>query len=186
MPGLRVPGAFDEFELVIRAILGQRISVRAATTLAGRLATAFGEAVKTPFTDLNRLAPSAERLARAHTSQLTALGIAATRADCIRVVSRAVAGGDLELVTTADPESVIQSLKKLPGIGEWTAQYIAMRALHWPDAFPDGDLVLLKASGQQSARALREIAEAWRPWRAYAAINLWYSRNLPNGKPKND
>ena len=172
-PGLRVPGAFDEFELVVRAILGQRISVKAATTLAGRLAQTFGDTVDTPFAGLNRLSPSAEQLARPRTSRLVKLGIAAARADCIRGVARAVSRGKLELAAAADPQCVMGALKELPGIGEWTAQYVAMRALHWPDAFPSGDLGLLRAAGQQTPQALNAIAAAWRPWRAYGAMYLW-------------
>jgi AraC family transcriptional regulator of adaptative response / DNA-3-methyladenine glycosylase II len=183
-PGLRVPGAIDEFELVIRAILGQRISVKAATTVAGRLAAKFGERIETPFANLNRLPPTAKRLARVTKSELAALGIAESRAVYIQAVSKAFHRGDLCLENGVDPDLVIQRLRELPGIGEWTAQYVAMRALHWPDAFPFGDLVLCKASGGQTPSAMRNMADRWRPWRAYAAAHLWNSTTL-NCQEKN-
>jgi AraC family transcriptional regulator of adaptative response / DNA-3-methyladenine glycosylase II len=172
-PGLRVPGAFDGFEMAVRAILGQRISVAAATTLAGRLADRFGEPVEAPFPGLCRLSPSPERLAEADVSDLTAMGIQATRAVAIRSLAEAVARREIELQPGPDPDAVAAALQELPGIGDWTAQYIAMRALRWPDAFPAADLGLLKAAGMSSANQLRAAAESWRPWRAYAAMYLW-------------
>jgi AraC family transcriptional regulator of adaptative response / DNA-3-methyladenine glycosylase II len=177
-PGLRVPGAFDGFEMSVRAILGQRISVKAATTLAGRLAAAFGAPLETPFPSLSRLGPSPERLASTSESELTALGVSAARAGSIRALAQAVARGQIDLHSGLDPESVIPALRKLPGIGDWTAQYIAMRALRWPDAFPAADLGLLKASGATSPRNLLDLAAAWRPWRAYAAMYLWQCQDL--------
>ena len=172
-PGLRVPGAYDGFEMAVRAILGQRVSVQAATTLAGRLAARFGEAIDVPFAGLSQLSPTPERLAEASETELTALGIIMTRAVAIRSIAKAVALREIELEPGPNPEDVVVALQKLPGIGEWTAQYIAMRALRWPDAFPAADLVLLKASGLSSANRLKDAAEVWRPWRAYAAMYLW-------------
>jgi AraC family transcriptional regulator, regulatory protein of adaptative response / DNA-3-methyladenine glycosylase II len=172
-PGLRVPGAFDGFELATRAILGQRVSVRSATTLAGRLASQFGEPIETPFPGLDRLSPSAVRLADSSESELSALGIALPRAAAIRTIAGAVARRELDLQPGPDPDAAIAALQEFPGLGDWTAQYIAMRALRWPDAFPSGDLGLLRAAGVTSARALRDTAEAWRPWRSYAAMYLW-------------
>jgi AraC family transcriptional regulator of adaptative response / DNA-3-methyladenine glycosylase II len=173
---LRVPGAFDGFELTVRAILGQRVSVRAATTLAGRLVSRFGEPIDTPFPGLDRLSPAPERLADAEDSELTALGIGAPRAAAIRAIGRAVGRRELDLQPSPDPEAIAGALQEYPGLGDWTAQYIAMRALRWPDAFPAGDLGLLKATGEPSPRRLRDAAEAWRPWRAYAAMYLWESQ----------
>ena len=175
--GLRVPGAFDGFELVVRAILGQRVSVAAATTLAGRLATRLGEPIETPLAGLNRLSPSPARLADVAVSELRALGLSAPRAASIRTVAQVVTRRQIDLQPGPDPEGVTQALQKLPGIGDWTAQYIAMRALRWPDAFPAGDLGLLKASSQTSPSRLRATAEAWRPWRAYAAMYLWETQH---------
>ena len=172
-PGLRVPGAFDGFEIAIRAILGQQISVRAATTLACRFAHAFGEPIRTPYADLNRLTPTAERVASAAPESLTALGIVGARARAIIGLACAVAEGTITLQTTADPEATIAHLQTLPGIGAWTAQYIALRALAYPDAFPHTDLVIAKALGETNPQRVLARAEAWRPWRAYAAIHLW-------------
>lgn len=179
VPGLRVPGALDGFELAVRAILGQRLSVRGATTLAGRLAAHFGEEVETSFAGLQRLAPTAARLAETPATRLAALGIAPPRAASIRALARAVAAGRISLAPGGDPEAAMGALQELPGIGEWTAQYVVLHGLGWPDAFPDGDLGLLRASGLVNARALRKCAEAWRPWRSYAAMYLWES--LPTG-----
>ncbi len=172
-PGLRVPGSFDAFEMSVRAILGQRVSVQSATTLAGRLAARFGEPVQIPIPGLDRMSPTPERLAEADVSDLTAMGIAAPRAVAIRSLAQAVARREIELQPGPDPEAVVSALQQFPGIGDWTAQYIAMRALRWPDAFPAADLGLLKAAGMSSANQLRHAAEAWRPWRAYAAMYLW-------------
>jgi AraC family transcriptional regulator of adaptative response / DNA-3-methyladenine glycosylase II len=172
-PGLRVAGAFDGFELAIRAILGQRVSVAAATTLASRLAHSCGEPVATPFPCLNRLSPAAERLERVDLSEFTRLGIPVARGRVVRELASAVSRKFIRLEPGVEPERTIAQLVELPGLGDWTAQYIAMRALRWPDAFPAGDLGLLRALGMASSTALRKTAEAWRPWRAYAAMHLW-------------
>ncbi|MHB1559890.1 MAG: DNA-3-methyladenine glycosylase family protein, partial [Isosphaeraceae bacterium] len=113
------------------------------------------------------------RLADADPRDLAALGIAAPRAAAIVAIARAAASGQLELRPGMDPEAAIDDLRQYPGLGDWTAQYIAMRALRWPDAFPAGDLGLLRAAGFDSPRRLRDAAEAWRPWRSYAAMYLW-------------
>jgi AraC family transcriptional regulator of adaptative response / DNA-3-methyladenine glycosylase II len=175
LPGLRVPGSVDGFELAVRAILGQRISVAAATTLAGRLATSFGEPAETPFPGLARLSPTPERLALASPEELVSLGIAPPRARAIGELARAVADRRIVLEQGTHPELMIARLKELPGIGDWTAHYIAMRALRWPDAFPAADLGLLRASKATSAVELAKRAESWRPWRSYAAMLLWNS-----------
>ncbi len=183
-PGLRAPGAFDGFELAVRAVLGQRISVKAATTLAGRLTAEYGEPIETPFPALNRLTPSAERLAAADVSALCALGITAARAMCLISLARATVAKRVILEPGPDPKAMINRLQECAGIGEWTAQYIALRALRWPDAFPAGDLGLLKAAGAATPRAQRTESAAWRPWRAYAAMHLWES--LHNEPDNND
>ena len=174
-PGLRVPGAWDGFELAVRAILGQQVSVRGATTLAGRLVERFGAPCPGDADEsVDRLFPRPERLARA---RIESIGLPGVRAGAIRALARAVASGELALDGSGDPDSTRAALLDLPGIGAWTAAYISMRALREPDAFPDGDLGLRRAlagpEGLPSARALRERAEAWRPWRAYAALYLW-------------
>jgi AraC family transcriptional regulator of adaptative response / DNA-3-methyladenine glycosylase II len=175
--GLRVPGAFDGFELVVRAVLGQRVSVPGATTLAGRVAARVGEPIETPFAELNRLSPSPERLADVAEPELRALGISSSRAVSIRTIAQMVSRRQIDLKPGPDPEAVTRALQELPGIGDWTAQYVAMRALRWPDAFPAGDLGLLKAARARSASDLRDSAEAWRPWRSYAAMYLWETQH---------
>jgi AraC family transcriptional regulator of adaptative response / DNA-3-methyladenine glycosylase II len=172
LPGLRVPGAFDGFELAVRAVLGQQVSVKAATTMAGRWAAAFGEPVQTPWPELSRLAPTAAQMLEVAEDDIGALGVIGSRARCLMALARAVTERRVVLSAAADVDEQIRSLLELPGIGPWTAQYIAMRALHWPDAFPDGDLMLLRAAGT-GRRELLARAEAWRPWRAYATHYLW-------------
>jgi AraC family transcriptional regulator of adaptative response / DNA-3-methyladenine glycosylase II len=174
-PGLRVPGAFDSFELAMRAILGQQVSVRAASTLAGRFAQRFGQAIETPLACLNRIAPTAETLSAARITTLAGLGLPSARAECLRNLAGAVACREIDLDPGVDPNAIVARLVEFPGIGPWTAEYIAMRALRWPDAFPAGDLGLMKASQLKSARAVERAAERWRPWRAYAAMHLWES-----------
>jgi AraC family transcriptional regulator of adaptative response / DNA-3-methyladenine glycosylase II len=175
-PGVRVPGAWDGFELAVRAVLGQQISVKAATTIAGRLAKAYGEPVKDKAgSGLTRLFPVPERLARA---QFKNMGITTNRAATLRRLASAVIDGSLNFDTAQDPAAFRESLLAIPGIGEWTAQYVAMRALKNPDAFPAADLGLLRAfdmPGQERLRPahLEEMSQAWRPWRAYAALLLW-------------
>ena len=181
LPGLRVPGAWDSFELAVRAMLGQQISVKAATTLAGRLVEAYGEPLgdeNLPITPgLNRLFPTPAVLAEA---DLTRIGLTRARAAALNALAAAVVrdeqawhGGGGQL------ETAVKQLCKLPGVGEWTAHYIAMRALREPDAFPATDLGLLRAMATleqpMSPGRLSQIAEAWRPWRAYAAMYLWLS-----------
>jgi AraC family transcriptional regulator of adaptative response / DNA-3-methyladenine glycosylase II len=185
-PGLRVPGAFDGFELAVRAILGQRVSVKAATTLAGRLAAAFGDPIETPLGILNRLSPTAGRLSSVGAGELTRLGISAPRAESILSLALAVSQRQIDLGPGLDPDAIASALQALPGIGDWTAQYIAMRALRWPDAFPAGDLGLMKALGEKSVRLLRAGSEAWRPWRAYAAMYLWESQHLNESENRDD
>jgi AraC family transcriptional regulator of adaptative response / DNA-3-methyladenine glycosylase II len=174
-PGLRVPGAFDPFEAACRAILGQQVSVAAATTLAGRVAQAYGELIETPYTELSRLTPRVERIARAEADALMALGLTGARARSLQRLAQEIASGGLSLDTGADAEGTVQRLQELPGIGPWTAEYVAMRALSWPDAFVAGDLGVQKALGSVGERRARTLSEAWRPWRAYAVMHLWTS-----------
>jgi len=181
--GLRVPGAFDGFELGVRAILGQQVSVRAATTLAGRFAEAFGEPIDTPFPSLAWLSPSPARIADARLEELTGIGLVASRAECVRTLARAVLAGEVSLEIGHDPEAQVDRLTALPGVGPWTAHYIAMRGLRWPDAFPHSDLGLRKALGGRSPREVLRLAEAWRPWRAYAAMHLWNGMPIGQADP---
>ena len=176
--GLRVPGAVDGFELAVRAILGQQVSVRGATTLAGRFAGAFGEP-RSPTASLPRLAPTAERVADATVEQIAAIGLPRARAMSIHTLARALADGDIHLVAGANAPETMRRLTSLPGIGAWTAQYIAMRALRWPDAFPASDLALRRAAGSPTPAKLERAAERWSPWRAYAVMHLWSTLTPP-------
>jgi AraC family transcriptional regulator of adaptative response / DNA-3-methyladenine glycosylase II len=172
-PGLRVPGAFDGFELAVRAVLGQQVSVKAATTVAARLVDAFGQPVATPHEGLTHLTPSATRLAGASLDDVASLGIVRARAQSIIVLARAVESGSLRLDPGARPEAIMDQLMTLPGIGAWTAQYIAMRALRWPDAFPKEDLIVRKRLGGVTATQAETLSQPWRPWRSYATLHLW-------------
>lgn len=172
-PGLRLPGSFNGFEMAIRAILGQQISVAAARTLAGRLALRFGEPIQTPFASLTRLFPTPQKLASATVAEIARLGITGKRAETLIALSRAVAGGALHLEPGSRVEDTLRELHKIPGIGEWTVQYITMRALSWPDAFPHTDLGVKKALSITNPKKILEAAEQWRPWRAYATLHLW-------------
>jgi len=171
-PGLRVPGAWDPFECAVRAVLGQQVSVAAGRTLVTRLAARAGMPLPRPTRGLTQLFPSAAAIADA---DLAGLGLTSARAAALRALARAAADGTIDWgAATAE---VTARLVALPGIGDWTAQYVALRALGDRDAFPAGDLVLRKAAAAGgpalTARALASRAEAWRPWRGYAVIHLW-------------
>ena len=181
-PGLRVPGAFDGFELAVRAILGQQITVRAATTLAGRFVTALGEPIATPHAELSRLCPTPARIASATVDEIASLGIIQTRARSIIALAREIASGRLMLEAGAQPEAAIAQLMTVPGIGAWTAHYIAMRALRWPDAFPREDVAMRKNLGGVTAARAEELSQAWRPWRSYATLHLWQGP-VPHASP---
>jgi AraC family transcriptional regulator of adaptative response / DNA-3-methyladenine glycosylase II len=175
--GLRVPGSLSGYELAVRAVLGQQITVAAARTLAQRLVDRFGEPLATPHAALTHLFPEPAVLAAAEGDALGQLGIVKQRQAAIVAIARAVAEGRIQLHGGADVQATMAALKELPGIGDWTAHYIAMRALRWPDAFPAGDVALQKALGvQQSRQAAREAeaaSQAWKPWRSYAVVRAW-------------
>ena len=177
---LRVPGELDGFELAVRAVLGQQITVAAARTLTQRLVDKFGEPIITPWPELNRLFPTPDALATDEgdvADQMGKLGIVRQRQAAIIGLAKGVASGSLQLQANADVQATIEALKALPGIGDWTAQYIAMRALRWPDAFPAGDVALHKQLGVQGLKNPARLAEAasigWKPWRSYAVIRTW-------------
>jgi AraC family transcriptional regulator of adaptative response / DNA-3-methyladenine glycosylase II len=174
-PGVRVPGTVDGFEIAVRAIIGQQVSVRAARTLLARLVARFGVPLDGAPAGLARVFPSAATLAAVLPSALATLGVLPARAATIVAVAGAVARGELDLRAGASVDRARDVLSTLPGVGPWTIEYIAMRALGWPDAFPAGDLVLMKALGETRAARARERSEPWRPWRAYAAMHLWRS-----------
>lgn len=174
-PGLRLPGSFDPFEIAVRAILGQQVTVKGATTLASRFSARFGEPIVTPFSSLVRLTPTVERLSTVSASDVAALGMPRARAESIVSLAQAMRAGRVSFGPRTSYESLVRDLVALPGIGEWTAEYVAMRALGWPDAFPASDLGIRKAMGAPSSAKARSRAEAYRPWRSYAAVHLWSS-----------
>jgi AraC family transcriptional regulator of adaptative response / DNA-3-methyladenine glycosylase II len=173
-PGVRVPGAWDPYELAVRAVLGQQISVAAATNLAGKIAATLGTPADWSDPALTRVFPPPEVLAQA---DLSTIGMPARRAETVRALAGAVAAGELALDGSLGLDALVAQLGALPGIGTWTAHYIAMRACGEPDAFPAGDLGLRRAAGNGTGpvdqATLEARSEAWRPWRAYAAMHLW-------------
>jgi AraC family transcriptional regulator of adaptative response / DNA-3-methyladenine glycosylase II len=184
--GMRIPGAWDPFELAVRAVLGQQVSVVAATTLAGRLVTALGTPAAGPDASLRQVFPSPARLAEAGETRLAAIGLTRARAATLAGLARACAEGRLVLDGARGLDATVSALTALPGIGPWTAHYVALRGLLEPDAFPAGDLGLRKALAPRGGAPLSEAAllaraERWRPWRGYAAIHLWHG-DPPRGR----
>jgi AraC family transcriptional regulator of adaptative response / DNA-3-methyladenine glycosylase II len=184
-PGVRVPGAFGAaggFEAAVRVVLGQQISVAAARTITSRLVLALGEQVETPWAEVNHLFPTAAAIAQASPDQIGQLGIVRQRVRALQALAKAVCDG-LPLDASADIPATLDALRALPGIGEWSAQLIALRALAWPDAFAASDLGVLMAlegpGGARDAAAAQQRSLAWRPWRAYALMKLWHQLETP-------
>jgi AraC family transcriptional regulator of adaptative response / DNA-3-methyladenine glycosylase II len=182
IPGLRVPGGFDAFELAVRAVLGQQVSVAGASTLSGRLVARFGDRIDTPFAGVTHHFPLAEQLAKVAVADLAKIGLPIARAETIRNLAQFAAQGGLMLKPGATLEHTVAHLKTVRGIGDWTAHYIALRALRFPDAFPAGDLGLQKAAAEVNSsttrlteKQLTARARTWSPWRGYAAMILWHS-----------
>jgi AraC family transcriptional regulator, regulatory protein of adaptative response / DNA-3-methyladenine glycosylase II len=178
--GMRVPGSLDGFEIAVRAILGQQVTVAAGRTFTQRVLLAFGQEIVTPWPEITRCFPLPQSIAQASPESLGALGIVRQRQAALIALSQAVASGAIDLNSPADPLATIAQLKALPGIGDWTAHYIAMRAMRWPDAFPAGDIALHNALGlrdikspAQRARLAEGMSQAWRPWRSYAVLRIW-------------
>lgn len=178
LEGMRVPGTVDGFELAVRAVLGQQITVAAARTLAQRLTERFGAPVQTPWPALQRSFPTAQTLAQVPAEALGEVGIVRQRQKAIHALAQAMASGTLRLEPGGDIDTRMQALVALPGIGPWTASYIAMRALRWPDAFPAGDVALQNLLGvrdlPQPAQEAERASQAWRPWRSYAVVRVWH------------
>lgn len=180
LPGTRVPGAFDAFELAVRAVLGQQVSVAGATTLSGRLVQRFGAPISTPFIGVTHEFPSAERLAATDPLEIATIGLPKARARTICNLASFVVEGGMDVGPGTTLDDAVRHLRSVAGIGEWTAQYIALRALRFADAFPAGDLGLQKAAGDPVTPRLTERqlllrAQGWSPWRGYAALLLWHS-----------
>jgi len=176
-PGLRLPGGTDVFELAVRAVLGQQVTVAAARTIAGRLVERFGAPLQTPWDDIARSFPQPALLAATPIEHIAELGIIRTRAAAIIAIAQAWGQITPLLATRARSEPLIERLCAIKGIGPWTAHYVAMRALGWPDAFPPNDVAVLKAMkqlfGTASQREADTHAQPWQPWRAYAVLRLW-------------
>lgn len=178
VPGTRLPGCFDPFEMAVRAVLGQQITVKAAGTLSGRLAKTYGTPVETGMEGLTHTFPSAHEIAALDgdiADHLGSLGITRVRANTILALARKIVNGEIDFTPCVLPEAEIRKLLSIPGIGAWTAQYIAMRAMGWPDAFPHTDHGVKKVLAPLSEDEILKLGEAWRPWRSYATINLWNS-----------
>lgn len=173
--GLRVPGACDPFELCLRAVLGQQISVKGASTLMGRIAQKYGQQVECGIAELAYLTPSSSRLANAKKEDLCALGLTGSRSQTVIDLAEADATGKISFDAKESPQTQMLRLQSIGGIGEWTAQYVAMRALKWPDAFPHTDLGIKKALGDDNPKRILQLSEKWSPWRAYATMHLWSS-----------
>ena len=172
-PGVRLPSGFDGFEMAVRVILGQQVTVAAARTLTRRLVERFGPAIASPFPDLSRLFPDAATLAGADPADIGTLGIVRQRVRALQALAVEVAEGRIQLHRAAPLQATLDALMALPGIGPWSAQLIAMRALAWPDAWPASDIGILNALGTRDVQHATGLAEAWRPWRAYAVMRLW-------------
>ncbi len=176
-PGLRLPGSVDAFEMAVRAVLGQQVTVAAARTLARRLVEHFGASRPTPWPEVAREFPAPERLADTAIEQVAALGVIRSRAGAIIALAQRWPVLSGQLCGTRQPGALMDALCAVPGIGPWTAHYIAMRALGWPDAFPPRDVAVLNALrpifGTTTHREAEALAERWRPWRSYAVLRLW-------------
>lgn len=173
LPGLRVPGAFDGLELAVRAILGQQISVKGATTLSGRLAAKLGAAMPANDLGLTHYFPTAHALAE---GDLAGIGLTGARVATLKALGKAVAEGTIDFSPSESLDAKVRALCALPGIGDWTAHYVALRAIGEPDAFPAADLALRKAAGGgdlMPTKELEALSQSWRPWRGYAALALW-------------
>lgn len=176
MEGIRLPGCFNTFEMAVRAILGQQISVKAAGTLAARIVSAYGTPVWTGIAGLTHLFhPTQEILALggAIENALGSLGVTSAKSRAIYDLGLALANKQINLNLFAQPEEEMKKLTSIRGIGNWTARYIAMRAMGWPDVFLETDLGVKKALKTHTTQELLVLAESWRPWRSYATINLW-------------
>lgn len=174
--GLRVPGCFQPFEMAVRAVLGQQITVKAASTLAGKIALAYGTPIETGIDGLTHLFPEAEDILALKDEieeRLGTLGVIAARSRCILALAQALESGDIALGAYADPEQEMAKLMQIKGIGSWTAKYLAMRTMGWPDAFLETDIGVKHALPEYTPKERLELSRQWRPWRSYAMMCLW-------------
>lgn len=174
-PGLRLPGCVNSFEQAARAVLGQLVSVKMAATFASRMTERWGVALEQPYGNVTHLFPDAACVAQLQPEELRLSGIQLKRAAALIAVARAVIEGRLQLDNVLDIEQGILELTTLPGIGSWTANYIAMRAWSWPDVFLSGDYLIKQRFPGMAPRQIERYAERWRPWRSYATLHLWHN-----------
>lgn len=174
--GTRVPGCFNTFEMAVRAVLGQQITVKAASTLATRIVETYGRTIQTEIEGLTHIFPLPQdilALEGAIENHFGVLGVTSTRSNAIYELARTLVQGEIDFDLPNRPEEEMKKLMAIQGIGRWTAQYISMRAMEWPDAFLETDAGVKKALHPYTSKELLKIAEAWRPWRSYATANLW-------------
>ncbi len=174
LPGVRLPGCLDAFEVAVRVILGQQVTVKAARTLVQRLVQRFGTPIETPWPELDRLFPDAETLAKADPAHIGELGIVRQRVGALQALARAISDGQIVLQAGGDQQATLNALRALPGVGEWTAQVIALRTLSHADAWPVSDIGLMNALGTRNIKTIEAMAAPWRPWRGYAVMRLWH------------
>ncbi|QQN37016.1 DNA-3-methyladenine glycosylase 2 [Rahnella aceris] len=182
-PGLRLPGCVNRFELTVRAILGQLVSVKMAATLATRLTEKWGEPVRTPFAALTHLFPSAAAIGQLTVDDLRGIGVQAKRAACLINIAQAVDDGRLPLDDITDVQDGIKQLQAMPGIGNWTASYVAMRAWSAPDVFLGGDYLIKQRFPGMTPAKIARYAEVWKPWRTYATLHLWFNNEWQPDTP---
>ncbi|BFT74546.1 AlkA N-terminal domain-containing protein [Paenibacillus sp. P36] len=176
--GARVPGCFNAFEIAVRAVLGQQITVKAASTLATRIVQTYGVPIQTSIEGLTHIFPLPENILSldgAIEDRFGVLGVTSARSNTIYELAQAFVQRQIDFDLPTQPEEEMKKLMAIRGIGSWTAQYIAMRAMEWPDAFLETDAGVKKALQPYTSKELLKMAEAWRPWRSYATINLWNS-----------
>lgn len=176
--GTRLPGCFDHFEMAVRAVLGQQITVKAASTLAGRIVNAYGTPIQTGISGLTHTFPTPERILDLEDgieNHLGSLGVTCARSRTIKDLAVAFVQKNVDFGLCSNPEEEIKKLLTIRGIGNWTAQYIAMRTMSWTDAFLETDAGIKKALNEYTPKELLTLSQAWRPWRSYATINLWNS-----------
>ena len=178
VPGTRLPGCFDAFEMVVRAVLGQQITVKAATTLAGRFVSTFGKPLECDVEGLSHVFPRPEEIVALEgpvETHLGPLGVISTRARTIGSLAQTFTDGSVDYDRPDNPETEIEKLLTIRGIGPWTARYIAMRTMGWTDAFLETDAGIKKALSPLTPKEMLSLAKQWKPWRSYATVNLWNS-----------